>query len=84
MFLCTEKNRFGKNNVAWRGTNKIKYMYVEDYGLALYIFSNIIIVTKITLGLLCCHGPYSHGKLPQAKNLHLYQMKLSQPIDRHL
>lgn len=40
-------DRFGKKSVAWRGTTHIKCLNVEDYNLALYIFSDIA-VTKIT------------------------------------
>lgn len=47
------KARFGDKNVAWGGTNKIKFMNVEDHSLTSHIFSNITVVTKIALRLLC-------------------------------
>lgn len=48
------KARFGDKNVAWGRTIKIKFMNAEDHSLTSYIFSNITVVTKIALRLLCC------------------------------
>ena len=50
------KGTIGEDSVAWRGIIKIKFMNVEDYTLTLYVFSNIIVITKITLTLLGVMG----------------------------
>lgn len=50
------KGTIGEDSVAWRRIIKIQFMNVEDYTLTLYVFSNIIVITKITLALLGVMG----------------------------
>lgn len=74
MSLCIEKIGLGRT-ILQEATTKIKCKHVEDYSLNLYAFSDVTIVTKIISRLLCCHEPCSHGKLPQERILHLYEMR---------